>query len=274
MKVGIKDGKLRLATRSEARRVRQRLMAAVVSPTGGRSRRVTAEPDLDPDLVARSHAGAGSGQSLPQNCAGSAEAAECEAPQDGAEAAQIKKAVGLAPLRSADRSGTDGGFSTQLKAALQAAQHSVQEPVLSSASRPPWDLVSAHVTALPSLLGQPLADAMPVLCSATLLPRSAGDSQPTSVLPPAQPRVRTPHHTLAPRKTIAKAGRSREGGSSRAEAGKQEAPVLTNRGRVRQRGSKRVELVQVGKLRYNNAARLAPPCQGLAQRCMSLLSPT
>jgi hypothetical protein len=275
MKVGTEDGKLRFATYSEARRVRQRLMAAAVSPAGGRSRRVTADPEADPDsdadsdpeLALRSGAGAGAGPPLPTRCAGSVGAAEPRAPKGGAESGRAEMAAGIAPLHSADHRGMEGGFSAQLKAALQAAQHPAQEALLCSASRPSVSLVSASLTPKPALLGQPVADGLPFPCSATVLQRSAAVNQAAETLPPAR------QQPSASSKTVAKAGRNKKGGSLRAAAGRQEAPVLTNRGRVRQRGSKRAELIQVGKLRYCGGPLHGPAWRSLTLRCTCLLLP-
>ena len=244
MKVGTEDGKLRLATRSEARRVQQRFMGGAVSPTGGRSRRVTADPDPDSgsDLAALPDGNTDVDASLPTLGAGSGGAAGPTAPpMGGAGASCVEAEMEVALPCNARCSSTGGGFTAQLNAALQAAQPISVYPLALSESRPA--LASTEVPALSLFGGLPAADVMPVSCGAMAPPQSTDSYQPAVAVAP------TTQLPPASRSTAAKASRSEKRGSCRAAAGKAGAAVLTNRGRVRQRGSKRAELLRVGKLR-------------------------
>ena len=251
VKLGTEDGKLRLVTQSEARRVRRRLGDAVTSPGGnGRSRRVIADPE-----------DGGDSQLSPSPVGGAAAAASAsmQAPHGSADRQTVgytaeptsRGAIGSSsaqPPAAAD-AGADSSFSAQLNAALRAVHAS--------------DVLPAWVPA-------------PGLCTETGLLTSQyfNSGEPAAAALVANTKMEVNHEylngtALPPLHRGAAGGaaadempqrnkgpRSRQRPATRQR--KAQPPAgMTNRGRVRQRGSKRAELLCVGTLR----SHLNPNCQ-------------
>ena len=243
VKVGTVDGKLRLVTQSEVRRVRRRIGGPVTSPgANGRSRRVAADPEeefgaqLAPAPVSGTAAAAISA-SLQAPCSRAQQMfGDVQEPTPCPAIGQGGK-----PVPTAVEAGAGGSFSEQLNAALRAV-HTPDVP-------PAW-LPMLRATAEINLpvsqqvrTGGLAATAMVAMSDV----ESGPESRDGTVLPPLHQGI---HAHAAAREVPprSKGSRSRQKAATRQQDG-QLPTGTTNRGRVRQRGSKRAELLHVGKLR-------------------------
>ena len=242
VKVGTDDGKLRrLVTRSEARRVRQRIGDGVTSPgANGRSRRVSADPQEGIDTEPAPSAADGDAAAVSADL----QAARTGIGHTGAGAAQPTPGAGIGPnadlLPPGAGSAAANSFSAQLNAALQAVHAAGALPAWVPACRP-------HTEPSP-LLSQQADTGGPVV--AALATVSSVKVDPEHLIGTAPPPL---HHAAAAAVANGVPERKKRSRSQVKPAKvRQEAQLptgVTSRGRVRQRGSKRAELICVGRLR-------------------------
>jgi len=245
VKVGTEDGKLRLVTQSEARRVRRRIDESVTSPgANGRSRRVAADPeqglDTQPALCPVSGQAAAACAALQaprsraqQTSGGGQEQTSCAAPI-GQSAGPLPAAVGPC---------AGGSFSEQLNAALRAVHAPDVPPAWVPAPAAPTD-ASLLMSQQLNNTGGPVATALVAVCDVQSNPEYLDGT----ALPPLLPGIAAEAivYEASQRKT---GSRSRQKAATREQDGQLPKTGMTNRGRVRQRGSKRAELLRVGRLR-------------------------
>jgi len=243
VKVGTEDGKLRLVTQSEVRRVRRRIGDPVTSPgANGRSRRVAADPgegfntQVAPSPVTGPVAAAASA---------SLQASRSRPQQTVSSVPELLSNAGIGqtagPLPAAAGAGTGGSFSEQLNAALRAA-HTADVP-------PAWVPMLRAPTETRLLMGQQINTSGPNATALAAISDAETDPQHPN-------GITLPHllHSVAPGVAARvvpqrqKGSRSRQSAATRQQEG-QLPSGTTNRGRVRQRGSKRADLLRVGKLR-------------------------